>query len=66
VEILDVRDPSQPRQVAYYDLGGITMPLVVYPVGNMLYVGSYDAGLVVLEYTGPGRLGARPSWSLYR
>jgi choice-of-anchor B domain-containing protein len=60
VHLLDVRDPTRPRLLGYYDTyaGAATgfngaWGAYVFPASNLIVVSDINGGLFVVEYTGP-------------
>ena len=59
VRMLDVRDPTQPREMGYYDTypGASTgfngaWGAYIFPSSNLIVVSDINGGLFVVEYTG--------------
>jgi hypothetical protein len=57
VRIVDIADPTQPKEVAFYDLNGnascfsFNSNWGVYPFANLIYASDMRSGLYVLEFT---------------
>jgi hypothetical protein len=57
VRIVDIADPTQPVEVAFYDLNGnsscfrFNSNWGVYPFANLIYASDMGSGLYVLEFT---------------
>jgi len=65
LQVIDIRNPSNPQRVGGYDTGGIVWNLTI--TGNLVLLADLRAGLVVIDVTrptDPQRLGVYPTAAL--
>jgi hypothetical protein len=55
LRVIDVSNPSSPREVGFYDTPGQASGVAVSGVsGSYAYVADWDGGLVILRFLGTG------------
>ncbi len=50
LRVIDVSDPTQPREVGFYETPGL--PMQVFAADSLIYLADYWGGLWILRYTG--------------